>query len=1155
MRIACAVRAVCLALILPASLAFAADRPVFDAPRLDGIVVDGRAADWADRGLRLEPLVGFGGPALTGDDLVVHARAGWSDEGLLIFARITDDALRESSNEAWLLNRDAVEISLSAGLDSTEFIQYYVLPGISTERPNAQTEIADHRMQMASGPTPAITASSVMLENGYAVEALAPWESLAIRPEIGTTFGFRLAVIDIDDPLPGPGLRYSKDYVALCSPPGSPFDPKRVFGLRLAADAAPATPPRCSYRHVRAWFPRVVVCGAGAAPGKRIEVVDKEGHVLGKGPFEEAEGLYVAEIKLPYPKSGVAMLDVKVLLDGKEIDSATLPCDGKKPGFGFYLPQEPEAKDTARFRLDMLNYGGDALGDGPVPIDVFDANGKKVEQVAEWLGTEVRLHLPPGLYYLRSEFDYYGMPYLVEGGVCVGEQPGERIDRLLADARAAKSVPENLPYAGMIEYLAGKVEDLLTTESIPYEQTLTEAARLAQWIARIAKEPNSLAKLRGRHEWAYLSDVDGAGQPFVIEIPEDYDAARAYPLFIYLHGSMALHTESYDPPMLPNEFRLFPLGRAVSAGYGALCEMDILEAMDYVTSHWNIDLDRIHLSGVSMGGGGSYSIPSRHPDRFASVRAVSGYGLDAPVENLLNLPFTAIHGTADWMVPLDEARGAVVRGVDAGAPARMVLIEGIGHGMPHEGMQEQRARAEAAGHRRVHRPRRVHYTATDEIARGAYWVTVEEWGPEGRPAVVDAQLGDGNVLYLVLDNVTTMKMDVAASPADRDRDMPVVVNGLPISLISPRLPDALYLAATENGWDASGEQPAQPVERLHFPGGATALYHGEPLMVVWGTQGNDEMNAAIRRIADIVRRSPNPNWPTDEKGKGRFLNYTLWGRLHGKPDTEVTVDDMATHNLILLGTAEQNGIVARIAADLPVKLDGDRVTASDGVSWSFKDRAFALLHYNPLAPKRLIYWVASNVPEFYRPETPLMEMARSAPASPDFILADAITTQTVAARRFDSRWQWEPGYGASPLLQPSQCDRAGFTTAYADAVRREAGAHFAIGEIAEEWTADDVWAPGVTRAMDVRAVEYGNHIGALDLSGREILDMLEAFQRDQETRYIIVPNPDDLQPDRVYRVAMPTWLIWHIAERFRRNYPSFRLLDATVRDAMLNHLE
>ena len=57
-----------------------------------------------------------------------------------------------------------------------------------------------------------------------------------------------------------------------------------------------------------------------------------------------------------------------------------------------------------------------------------------------------------------------------------------------------------------------------------------------------------------------------------------------------------------------------------------LAELDVLEAMDYVQAHFNIDPDRIHLYGYSMGGYGGFSVATRNADRFASFRPIAGSG-------------------------------------------------------------------------------------------------------------------------------------------------------------------------------------------------------------------------------------------------------------------------------------------------------------------------------------------------------------------------------------------------------------------------------------------------------------------------------------------------------------------------------------------------
>ena len=69
---------------------------------------------------------------------------------------------------------------------------------------------------------------------------------------------------------------------------------------------------------------------------------------------------------------------------------------------------------------------------------------------------------------------------------------------------------------------------------------------------------------------------------------------------------------------------LTPYGRGESAGYYGIAEADVLRAMDHVQRAYHVDEDRVHLTGLSMGGGGTWHIGLRYPDRFASISPVCG---------------------------------------------------------------------------------------------------------------------------------------------------------------------------------------------------------------------------------------------------------------------------------------------------------------------------------------------------------------------------------------------------------------------------------------------------------------------------------------------------------------------------------------------------
>ena len=87
------------------------------------------------------------------------------------------------------------------------------------------------------------------------------------------------------------------------------------------------------------------------------------------------------------------------------------------------------------------------------------------------------------------------------------------------------------------------------------------------------------------------------------------------------------------------------------------------------------------------------------------------------------------------MVPLAECRGPIHRLTALGGSA--IIDEAAGFGHLLSGYTEGLARADnwASKHSRPEHVRTVHYTAIDQLACGAYWVEVAEWGtlPDGRP--------------------------------------------------------------------------------------------------------------------------------------------------------------------------------------------------------------------------------------------------------------------------------------------------------------------------------------------------------------------------------------------------------------------------------------
>ena len=87
----------------------------------------------------------------------------------------------------------------------------------------------------------------------------------------------------------------------------------------------------------------------------------------------------------------------------------------------------------------------------------------------------------------------------------------------------------------------------------------------------------------------------------------------------------------------------------------------LLDTVDEVQTHWQVDRKRIYLMGASMGGNGTWGFGSECPELFAALAPMSGFWaefLEFPMKNLAAKPVYILHGKSDATVPIEGARKA-----------------------------------------------------------------------------------------------------------------------------------------------------------------------------------------------------------------------------------------------------------------------------------------------------------------------------------------------------------------------------------------------------------------------------------------------------------------------------------------------------------------
>jgi hypothetical protein len=728
-----------------------------------------------------------------------------------------------------------------------------------------------------------------------------------------------------------------------------------------------------------------------------------------------------------------------------------------------------------------------------------------------------------------------------------------RVDKALARADLAA-------YRGWLKYLRFDAETVAQRSGVASAAAIAKESRLDDWLMRIEANPKLLDNLSGVQEWAYESPVDNSGQPFRIAIPSDYDRFRPAPLTVYMHGysgNQIEHSEGFASH--PGSFDIAVLGRSRGGGYRALSEADVLQAVDYVQAHWAVDPDRVSLNGGSMGGGATYRLGSRYPQRWSSGRPSCGYGSYMPMGNLITLPIYATHSADDPTVSVLHDRGPLALLRELGGQVIYDETNGFGHAVWNykEGNARGLAWEKLQARPNSRTVRHVDYTALDGGATRGWWAEICEWGPSPRPARFVLTAGRPNLLHAELTNITRLRLRLAESPFDDSQPLQVSVNGaIPFTLPSP-LPSSAVIAFSGKGWGFEGAA-SEPVFRLHAPGAASLLYDGEPLLIVYGTKGSVAEQGAMRAAAEAASKSPIPAWPDDGGDKGVDgvpHSHNLYGQLATKADADVTDADLARCHVVLIGTSAENSVVARIADKLPVRLGEGAVTCSDGVIFPGKGLALGLVYFNPLAEDRLIFWVASNDPAAYAAGSAIpLVMAGGGSISGNAFTADLLvmpggTGTLVGSRSFDSRWRWTAGHAESPLVSASIRSSRDFSVAVGSAVRRAAGADAALVGMYGPSDAP-AFSAGVTRVRDVAPLFANLPVGVFEVSGSELIEIARRVSGKDSGLMLADFDAATIVAGRSYRVALPVSVLWAFSAAVQPAPGTYRITGVDTGDAV-----
>jgi predicted peptidase len=105
----------------------------------------------------------------------------------------------------------------------------------------------------------------------------------------------------------------------------------------------------------------------------------------------------------------------------------------------------------------------------------------------------------------------------------------------------------------------------------------------------------------------------------------------------------------------------------------------VIAALEDTLQREPIDPARIYLTGLSMGGYGSWDLAARMPDRFAAVLPICGGGDEATAAKIKDLPIWCFHGDSDTAVSVERSRTMIEALRAAGGAPKYSELAGVGH--------------------------------------------------------------------------------------------------------------------------------------------------------------------------------------------------------------------------------------------------------------------------------------------------------------------------------------------------------------------------------------------------------------------------------------------------------------------------------------------
>lgn len=285
-----------------------------------------------------------------------------------------------------------------------------------------------------------------------------------------------------------------------------------------------------------------------------------------------------------------------------------------------------------------------------------------------------------------------------------------------------------------------------------------------------------------------------------------------------------------------------------------------------------------------------------------------------------------LHGDRDESVDVKNSRYAVRMLQRWGYDVRYHELPGRGH---ESFFMDDQIVAWFRLHTLQRAPRHVRLRASDLYGANAHWVHAEQQEDPLAFMGVDARITQANIIRVASENVLQIRLNPPRELLDASKPVKVLWNDT-LAFDGPLPADGQITLR------AKGYAPGRRVKKPMGP---------KPFAIVVGTISTDPKT---KRVCRLLAEQARAGWKDWQHAEPRLFI-----------DTEMTDEQIRKYSLTLYGGPEDNAVTARLAQDIPLKIEPQRITI-DGRAFEIRDAAVRLVYAHPWNDDRLVTILAGN---------------------------------------------------------------------------------------------------------------------------------------------------------------------------------------------------